>query len=776
MPKRKSHHTPISGGSLRERIERALREGRSMQALDLAKNLFRQEPTPANHELLKQAYLARGRELRERGATVDSVTTLKSAAGSLGDDAAWLAKVAQELMLSGGAREALALLPRLTDPAARDLLMGYAADVALLQAPGGRALLPEEHHADFDRIIQAFALSEAGQDEAARSTLGGIGLRSPFVEWKLLLRGLFAYYTRDDARALENWQRLNPQRLPARLAAPLRQGIDTPYRTAQPPETQVLLQQQLDKLQGWPLVSQLRGLRAALADKENLAPAFRQAELLLPEMRRTEPALAERLARVFYWAITESSPDDVPRYQRVFGRPPADPQFNRLHALAFDRAADFAGAHPYWQKYEQEIASDPSRWPDGQATRARALVWLHLGRNAARAPGPETEARLPPFLRGMTGPIRALKPSAEECFQKAVELAPDLLEPYEALVDHYREAGKPKKAEQAARRLLKQFPDHAPTLETLGDICTGQDEQDEALALYERALRTNPLERRLRMKTASAHLGCARLRAVEKKFDLARQELQAALALYGGPPDGVWLSRSAAVEFKAGDDARAEELLAQARQSSTGLAASFRMMCEVPRLKLPKRDKTRFDAEVAAAFAEPPTGAAAADLARVAAGIAGAAKYPGQLTHQKKAMAYLERARKADFTDAEMQQTCDALLHLRSIRLLRRYLSRAEDEFSRNAFYPYFTALSYFQQKDPEDLPAWRVRELLERAEKLARKMPPTEQVKGMLDDIAARLKMLTAFDPFALFGGMFDNFYGPDDGDDDYEDDDYED
>jgi tetratricopeptide (TPR) repeat protein len=777
VPKRKTHHAPDSSGTIRDRIERALRDGRSMQALDLAKNLFRQEPTPANQELLRQAYLARGRELRERGATNDSLTTLKTAAASQGDDPAWLAKVARELMLSGGARDAMSLLPRLADPAARELVIAYVADAALQQGPAGKALLPEEHHADYDRIVRAFALSEAGQDEESRTVLGEIGLRSPFLEWKLLLRGLLAYYVGEDPRALENWQRLNPERLPARLAAPLRQVIDAPYRTAQPPETQGQLRQQLDKLQGPSLATQMRGLRAALAEKENLAPAFRQAEALLPELRRTAPALADRLARVLYWAVMESSPDDVPRYQRVFGRPAADPRFDRLQALAYERAADFVRAHKHWQKFEQEIAADPARWPDGQATRARALVWLHMGRNAALVPGPEKQDRLPWFVREMAGTPRPLKPSAEECFRQATELAPDLLEPYEALLDHYRDAGKDRKAEQAAKRLLKQFPEHAPTLEDLGDLCTDQDEQYEALDLFERALRANPLDRELRTKVVAAHLGCARLRAAEKEFEPAREQVKAALALRGGTPDLLFLCRAAAVELKAGDDARAEELLAmRGHLPDTPLAISFRMMCEVARLKLPKRDKTRFEGEVATGFAEPPTGATAVGIARELVAVVSSPKYVGQQTHEKKAISYLEKAKKAEFNEGQLRQVCDSLLELGSVRLLRQYLKIGEEDYPRNPHFPFFQALSYFQQREPEEVPDWRVRQHLEKAEKLARKAPQTDEVKELLDDIGARLKMLTAFDPFAamdMFGGPFGFAPGDDDydGDDDFED-----
>src|SRR5438445_432127 len=88
--------------------------------------------------------------------------------------------------------------------------------------PGRARRRPAELHDDFDRTVRAFAQAHAGQDDAARETLQAVGLRSPFAEWKLLIRGLLAYYARDDARALENWQRLSADRLPARVTAPLR--------------------------------------------------------------------------------------------------------------------------------------------------------------------------------------------------------------------------------------------------------------------------------------------------------------------------------------------------------------------------------------------------------------------------------------------------------------------------------------------------------------------------------------------------------------------------
>src|SRR5262249_20252324 len=147
------------------------------------------------------------------------------------------------------------------------------------------------------------------------ATLQGIGLQSPFLEWKVLLRGLLAYHQKDDPRALENWQRLNAQRLPARVAAPLRFLIDPSFRTAQPPETQNVLQQQADRLQGSALVPSLRAIQRAMAHERQMPQAFRQAEQLLPALRAEAPQVTPRLANCFYWAVvSHGQPEDLRRY------------------------------------------------------------------------------------------------------------------------------------------------------------------------------------------------------------------------------------------------------------------------------------------------------------------------------------------------------------------------------------------------------------------------------------------------------------------------------
>jgi tetratricopeptide (TPR) repeat protein len=772
LPKHKHQrpHAAPTGADLRARVVRARNDGRFQQALELAKQLHKGEPTPAHLELLKECALGRARQLRGQGADRDAVNVLEASLRYDESAPAWLAQVAEELAQSGGVQQALALLPKVPDAEGR--VLAHVADAAVRQEAAGRGLLLPALQPDFDRVLKAFQQVEAGQDDQALESLREIGLRSPFLEWKVFLRGLQAYYKREDVRAVENWQRLRADRLPFRLAAPFRFVIDPAYRTAQAPAAQAALQKQADRLNDAPLVQQLRNLRAALERRDNLGPAFRQAEALLPLLRQQAPHLVHRLASCFYWAAIETGPDDVQRYRRVFGSPADDPHFHRLEALAYDRAPNFTDAHKNWLAYEKDIADHPEAWPGEQAARARALVWLHLGRNAAMIPGPRKMAKLPRYLREDPDRPRPLKPSAEECFEKAVALAPDQIEPYEALFRHYRDEGEDNKAVKAARRLLEKFPDHAPTLEEFGDMQVKRGAYVEGLGLLQRALRGNPLDRQLRGKVGTAHLWNARHHAEEGRFAEARRQYEAALPFFDGKEQASIWCRRAACEFKAGDAALAEEYLEKARSlGGSPLGVSYTLLTECARLKLDRKIKARFEREFKEGLAEPPTAAAAADLVGLAASLQAAeVSYHGQKAHAKKIIAYAQQAADSDFTEDQLVRLCHALVALHSARAVKQFCQLGERKFPRNPKFPHLQAM-LLMAAGPDRMDTWRVQEHLQRAEGLARDLPPGAEKDELLKDIEQRMKAVQALTPLGIFGG-FPDLFGAFDDDDDNDDD----
>ena len=305
---------------LPERIGRARKEGRFQQALELTRQLYKQDPAEESLALLRQVSFERGEQLRSQGRLQEAAQTFGNIV-DMGGPPDFQRVLLEKLAACGRIPTALALAQRLADPQLHMKILGPAADFALQK--GDRTLLPAEFQPHFDAVVQAFVHAEAGKDDEARASLQSIGLSSPFLEWRILLRGLLAFYAGDDVRALENWQRLNPERLPARLAAPLRFGIDPAFRAAQPAATQTVLRKQLDVLQGPGGLPVLRTIQAQLAQRGKMAQAFRQMEGLLPALRQQSSPLLPRLAACFRWAvIQDGEPEDIGRFMRVFGRRP----------------------------------------------------------------------------------------------------------------------------------------------------------------------------------------------------------------------------------------------------------------------------------------------------------------------------------------------------------------------------------------------------------------------------------------------------------------------
>jgi tetratricopeptide (TPR) repeat protein len=504
-----------------------------------------------------------------------------------------------------------------------------------------------------------------------------------------------------------------------------------------------------------------------MADKSRLVSAFRQAEALLPTLRQEAPHLLPRLARCFYWTVLETGPDDILRYQRVFGKPPDDAKFHRLQALGYEKGDELAEAHKHWQLYEKEIADRAASWPGGQADRARALIWQRMGRNAASIPTPRRGQRrgFDPF--GLDEPEGPLKPPAEKCLEKSLELAPDLLETHEELVRLHLEAKRESKAEKAARQLLKQFPEHVPTLELLGDLRRKHGDYAEALELVQQAMAGNALDRRLRRKVSDTHLLLARSHVEGGHFDEARREFQAALELNNGADGSMILAHWAACEFKAGDAARAEELLGQAlAQTPAPVGVAYLLLTEVQRLKLDRTLKTRFEQDLQTGLAAP-TSAGAVFLARILAGLhTGGVKYSGQKGHAQKVRSYIHKSRTLNFSEAQLEELCRNLLDLEDYPKARRFADIGEGFYHENPVFPYLHALGWIHAEGRRVHP-YDVIPLLQRAKTLLQGQPSNERRDRMLEDIEKHLRELNPFD-LDLLGRLF-GF----DEEDEFEDDD---
>jgi tetratricopeptide (TPR) repeat protein len=757
--------------ALQGRVERLVTEQQFQHALDLAKTLHRVTPTPRTADLLVRAALGRARQLTASNYLRDAATVLGSVAAFV-QSPEQIEALALALSECGQFDLAVRVAQPLASATIQARIAGDMADAAMRGRPVPSTGLPADFHAQRELLVKAFTEVEAGRDDDARATLQGIGLTSPFLEWKVMLRGLIAYYTGDDAKALENWQRLAAQRIPARLSAPFRQAIDPAYRHQQAPETQTRLHNWYDQMQGSALNPRLRLVQQMLADPRHLAQAFRQADALIPVVQSEAPQLLPRLAACFYWAIVDHGfPEDLQRYRRIFAAPPDDPKLSRLEAMAVEHRGQLAAANELWQRYEKDLAEQTAALPSGHADRMRALVWQHMAGNALLiAAGP------PDFMAfgfGQRAPLP--KPSAEACYKRSLDLAPDQLDVQDALVQHYLEDEKPAKALQAGKRLLKHFPEHAPTLELCGELSLKKHDYRAAIDFYGRAVQANPLNALVRSNLGVAHSGRASDFAAKGQLAAARTDYQAARTLCEGYNAVLVTCSWAAMEFQADDVPRAEELLQAASALPGGLLATpFSMLVLAIRKKLSKTLKTRFEAEVKKLLADAPSADSARGLAASFAAMhASSAKYPGQKTHEKMALAYLGKALSAEFNESQLLDICQSLIAKKATSLLRKYFMLGQRRFPTNPQF-YLAEFDYFLSLPAGRFPLGQLRRLLDKVRKLADALPAADRT-ALLEEVQDREEDVGIGTPFAgFFGGDDMNAFWPgDEFDDDFEDDD---
>lgn len=745
---------------LLRRIQRARDEGKFKLGLELVRGLFHIQPTPANRELLKEMTLSRANQLSREGNLADSVTLLKNAESIDSTNPAWLDQLVEQLARNGGIQPAVALQERLHPGIVNPHILEHAADFGLIQ-PAEKILdLLGSWKSDHGRILQAFQQMQDKKDDESLETLQGIALRSPYLDWKLLIRGFLSYYKGEDLKALENWQRLNPNRIAYRMAAPFRIGIDPSYRESQAPETITILKKQRERLQGVSVLGEIRAIRQMLNEGESLRDVFREIKSFLPGFRFQYPDLVSRLANIIYWKILDTGPNDIPAYLRLFGPPVDDPELSRLSAIALERCLEWEEANLHWEKYQKSMVRWARNWSPQDMDRARALIWLRMGKNAADHSVPDQRKSSIPIRPFRLDSLSShFEPSAEKCLQNALQLAPDLQEASIALLNHQRSLGKSSRAIQTARKLLQYHPGHTQTQLTLALLYMENDSLDNAQSILEEAIQTNPLHPELRNHLGKIHWLRAREQKDAGQLEDALKEFEIARNIGSFHRPGSLRIQMAACHLLAGNAERADDLLEQAKtESGTPIAVTFQFLMEIARTKM-KTKKTALEKEWKAALQSPPVPEEALALLTVLyddfkeENI----RYTGQPSHSKKIYNYLSGARnQGRFHGKQYRLIVQYLFELKAPQLLQKqFLNDGLNDLESAPFCLYYQALG-MRSKQTARRKNHIILGLLESASQKVQKLPEGPETTKLIHDIEELRKVISQSNPFH---GFFDDF-----------------
>ncbi len=753
MAKKKAIRLPAAPTA--ERVHAAMRTGDGTLALHYARELTAFAATPEHLALRKRTIATVAVQFIEANKFSEFNRLMTEAATIDGDDPSWKVEQAMLLARGGQTNDALNLIKHDADPRTRLKVLGFAADRAIRRQ--SREFLPEELHDGFDVVITAFKQHEAGNEAAARETIEAIGLRSAFLEWKMLLRGLMAFTACDDVRAAENFARLDPQRLPARLAQPLRLNTDPAFKATLSPAALSALQAQHLKLTSSPLVAGLRSVAREFGRNKSLIPVFKATEALLPELKKSLPDLVPRLANCLYHVLyRQAEPSDLPRYRKLFGAPAHDPEFYKLQASILTDLHELAQAHLAWKHYESWLSTRTKDWPPAMLTRARAEIWSRMGELAQHA---EEASKLPRGLFDLMGQHseprkkRSLEPSAEVCFRRALELAPTWSEGTRKLFELLENSGKQTEAESVLRTCLEHQPNDIQPLERLGGLLRSQGRASEAMEVYLKVITLDPLDKENRVEAALAVLGSAREALLAKNPVDASNILSAHILLLEEYGPVLLHALRSVMAVKAGDAEAAQNFAQQAMlQPNARLRGAFYLMVEAQLAKLKPLDKRLANKQFADECAKPATPTESLNLLHAfdiyrQSGVV----YTGQKSHEKKFLDLAVSTFELGGPELEFERLAHALVMRKAWKHATKLVDKCLNQFPQNPVFWLETAhISLGKLERPQ-----KTEVLLLRAHMLAQRATDPRH-RALLNEIVELEQMLQSANPFRLDGFDF--------------------
>jgi len=558
-----------------------LAAGRFRQAVDIYKMLCKTDrdgflaPLKAAYEGLYRQRLEKG--LFEEAAMV--VDQLEKLSG----DSAFHERVTLYLKHEDYPKAAAAAAKVLSAPdrfCIKETATAADALVVAFHPVPAESALPAEVRRDLDRIRSALesVAGESRQDALERIKL--VGIRSLFASWKWLIKGLCAFYGREDEKAVAAFEKILPDTAPAAAAAPyLRLLQKEGWREADAKDTRLTAD-----------VCVVAGCGAAaedLARAEYLwtVKRFRDSHVHLRRTIEDFPTCSRGLVR----SLTELY------YNSCFEMPPKPAQKYVEHLVrsAFTGKADNAIAKIWAQRslalYSEESEDfDPlilEHWEkfidlyeslNGDSPHVRSLVYGRLGDLFSEEMPDDNPFSFFFFRRRRKEPNLRNIELARHCYQESVDAGPQAFQPQVAQIAFFEKIGDTPRVNRLLDRLIRQFPDEKEVLFKAGIRCSDRKAFVKAMNYLERALSLDPMDKVVREQFISTCIVAALQYVRKNNPKKARALLPRALEWSDAHSDdfnrgrAYLYARWTAMAHLLNDEADAQQLWAQAADHRQG--------------------------------------------------------------------------------------------------------------------------------------------------------------------------------------------------------------
>lgn len=517
-----------SGGTrdtLQSHIEALLSAGKTHDAVETAKQLVKQFPSPEAEAMLVKAYQARIQALLTSGLSKEAQALGLLVAERFPAHREMISGLIRQSEMSTGNFQALLTELLTADTEKRreleTLLARGLTDPAIV---ANSPILPADHPLKRGAAIVShlFAAVTSGPlPEGALLPLNDIPRQSPLAPWKLLIRALDALYRRNDAAVLANLAGIPPEVGPARLVPVLRRIIGEKSDDLTPSFAVTAV---LNKVQGNRTVvrTQLAQLSNALTAR-NERQSLTALQALIPVFQSAPIAQWRTfLATVIHqWQKQGFPPEGL---LRALPKSKTDPDIVRLIALSMEPIA-WEDALDWWASYlglAKAAGVVPQQGPD------LARILLHMAELFPPDPlevletlDAESEADLRAQIR--TGELAAHHDRGALLAQ--AHAADPGLRTFRALVSHFDQWGDNKRAEIEAEAWHKAYPQELEPLLYLIRAAERRGASRKALDLLAQAESLNRLHPDVRQSRFRLLLASAERRLREGKAALALEDL-----------------------------------------------------------------------------------------------------------------------------------------------------------------------------------------------------------------------------------------------------------
>jgi len=579
--------------TLPARAAEALRQERFKEAVELFKQLVRQDPRPEWREALADAYGGRARALAGKGMFKEAAMVLENTltpAGLLREPSLYATCLIREGQQPKAAAYLLHCVASGAVPAGHQaafeaLTAALLVTVPVLPAPA-RPEPPEAARwrelAAASRAALAAWVDGASPDEMDRH-LKRISLRSAFRPVRLLLQSLTTLPPDPErtARRLETIE-------PASPFFPFRQAVEAAVRAG--PGLDADAWHRLTPIQQ-AFAAETGGLQAvAVQSLGRLSTASRGGPAALFAWLLKQADLPQDEVRSACLNLLTQIPDRVPQFETRFG-PLPKLERHRIQALAAEARGDWRAVERSWSL----VARQNSTAEDRISRLSSGVIYRHLARLASLHPEIEGDDD------DGDGEIFYLERSAEA--------DPDHIPTVLERIAYYRREAREKDWHRLADEAVQRFPDEGQILLQATQSAVARRAYKKAAGFARRLLTIDPINPGVRRQMIELQLAHARKQMRAKRPDLAGKELaQAAEWDRPDAPSGLLRIARGLVALQSGETEQAGAWLREGvTLAGGGVAGWFRAVLEAELMRCAGGDALWLREELAAARRTPPT-------------------------------------------------------------------------------------------------------------------------------------------------------------------------